>query len=127
MKVPLALALSLAAASAAAAQRPPAAPPVDDRRFADPYRVNDYATLYRMAEAGIPVVLYVGVPDAPVGRYETYWVAPGGFRGLADGIYDCRRQADGRVTMTRRPPPPTAPPVAFPVQSYIPPVCVGGT
>lgn len=107
---------------------PPQAPAAAKPR--DPNHCRDYAELYRLAESGVYVVLYVGVPDASVGRYTPHWSAPSGFRGLADGIYDCRRDAaTGRVMMTLRQPQRVAPPPPAPVvwQNYVPPVCVGGT
>ena len=94
------------------APEPPQAPAA---RNYDLYHARSYAELYRYAERGIPVVLYVGVPDASAGRYETHWRAPAGFMGLASGTYHYSRDTAGRVVQTSFVPAAGVPAVPFTV------------
>jgi hypothetical protein len=118
-------------ASAGAFGAPPQAPPVQappleesatgsgtgtkaptDR--SDPYRVDDYDDFRSRVAAGIAGVLYVGVKDRSVGSYEMHCGVPRGFRGLADGVYDCSAEG-GRAVMKLRAVPGVAPaPVGWP-------------
>lgn len=111
----------LLAATVSAPPQAPEPPQAPAARNYDPYRTRSYAELYRLAASGTPVVLYVGVPDASAGRYETHWRAPAGFMGLASGTYHYARDAAGRVVQTSFVPaagvpaaPFTAPPPSTP-------------
>lgn len=89
----------------------PAEPPVawsDDPPAAwtdtpgDPYGFAGYADFYQHVARVGSGTLVVGIPDKYVGTYTAHCRVPSGFSGLADGNYDCRKQADGTQTVTRR-------------------------
>jgi hypothetical protein len=61
-----------------------------------------WAAARREVEAGLPVVVAVGVPGVPgVPEYVRQWEFPSGFKGIPDGVYDCRLVA-GEPQMFRR-------------------------
>lgn len=73
----------------------------------DPYRLDSYAALREHVARGFRATLFVGVPDTTIGTYVSHLWVPSGFKGLADGVYDCHRDPDtGLPVMTLRRPSP---------------------